>query len=288
MQNISNALDIESDRLYTISTMFNVKPLNEKEIDFINISKSLIPYVGNVVSVVGCTKTLDSVLSESLDNLKLFKDPNLPIKTLSILRKLPFYQYPNIQGYATHISYEYNPDTKTFSNKGNVEHITTPTIFGEEAPISITHEFIHMLKDTNINEYVLMFRYSEIIPLLYELISMNESKNREQLLKNRLILLKYEVENINFVIEQIKLNPILRNQYLCVLSQSGKYILDLYYALQLYELYLIEPHTILEQIRLVLNHTITTQEMLIKLDLYDKLDYNTYKESFKEHVTKTI
>ena len=276
----------ESNRLYEFSHLFNAEPLTQREIEFITQSRILIPNCGDSVRVTGKTITLNELFTQSVSNLSLFQEPKLSSRVISSLQEKPLRKYPTIRTFATNITYTYNPDKKTMSPKGIVDHMKIPSVYGEESPILLTHEFIHILKDTNINEYNLMFRYSEIIPLLYEIIEYNkkEPSIRTSLIRNRYIEIRQEISTLIQTIQLINKDPYNKDKYTYVLSQAGKYILNLYYALLLYDIYLTNPDTIINEINKVFNHEITTQELLINLGIYNVLDYNEYKEGIKQHL----
>ncbi len=276
----------ESNKLYEFSHLFNAEPLTQREIDFIIQSRILIPNCGDAVRITGKTMTLNELFTQSVSNLSLFQNPKLSSRVISSLQEKPLRKYPTIRTFATNIAYTYNPDKKSMSPKGIVDHMKIPSVYGEESPILLTHEFIHILKDTNINEYNLMFRYSEIIPLLYEIIEYNkkEPSIRTSLIRNRYIEIREEISTLIQTIQLINKDPYNKDKYLYVLSQAGKYILNLYYALLLYDIYLTNPDTIINEINKVFNHEITTQELLINLGIYNVLDYNEYKEGIKQHL----
>ena len=110
------------------------------------------------------------------------------------------------------------------SPKGIVDHMKIPSVYGEESPILLTHEFIHILKDTNIKEYSLIFKYSEIIPLLYEIIEYNkkEPSIRTSLIRNRYIEIRQEISTLIQTIQLINKDPYNKDKYIYVLSQAGK------------------------------------------------------------------
>ena len=276
----------ESNRLYEFSHLFNAEPLTQREIEFITQSRILIPNCGDSVRVTGKTITLNELFTQSVSNLSLFQEPKLSSRVISSLQDKPLRQYPTIRTFATNITYTYNPDKKTMSPKGIVDHMKIPSVYGEESPILLTHEFIHILKDTNIKEYSLIFKYSEIIPLLYEIIEYNKKAPsiRTSLIRNRYIEIRQEISTLIQTIQLINKDPYNKDKYIYVLSQAGKYILNLYYALLLYDIYLTNPNTIINEINRVFNHEITTQELLINLGIYNVLDYNEYKEGIKQHL----
>ena len=282
MVDMKNKFLEDANQFYKIGTLFGMQPLSNGELEFVSFASTLFSNVGSDY-VLGEVMSLNKAINLGLDNLSFFKDVELVDRVKKILLSIPMYAEPDEMGYKTHIVFDVDDRTFKISKAGRVKHLVTPLEYGAAAPVEVTHEYLHMLKDTNFDEFKYTFKYSEVIPLFYELIKIQDSNKdlRSILINNRLAAIRAEANTFNIARIQEKESPALTSKLRYIESQSGKYILDLYYAFQLYDLYQSNPKVVLDSILKVLKHEKTTFQLLQEFNIFNSLNYGSYKENIR-------
>lgn len=137
--------------------------------------------------------------------------------------------------------------------------------------IWIGHEVLHLLKDTNPKEWENLLRHSDILPMLYELMQLKyKRKNARKSIVAKRMQLLFEMNQK--IINAEKILGTSPNLEIYKLPEY-QYFISFYYTILLYELYLTKyPKTILRELKKVLLHEKTTQELLEYFEIYERLE----------------
>ncbi len=234
------------------------------------VARSLVNVKTGAITC-GKTVTLPDVFHNSVKNMELFgNDIALSAYRFSLVNFLPINSFQH--SFATHVVFNADEETmKVDQESGKVEHFKIPQVMDEvTADIFLTHEFIHGLKEVNYNEYVLITSLSDVIPLFYELVQIENDNRKKEFLNVRMFLLNIEKETYNNVSLHMKKSMTDKDLYKVIQSRSGEYLNSFYYALVLFNMYKDNPKMILELVRKVLNKEMSTLDLLVNLGLYHK------------------
>lgn len=224
----------------------------------------------------------NSVLLKSLGNLGEVFGSEVGYATkakISGLKVQPIVDVPH--SFASNITYSYDPDIKVVDEKtGTINHLISPNVFYEEDRVFLGHEFIHMNKDLNFDEYKLSMVCSDVIPMLFEFIMMGDCS--KEVLNSRLALLDIETETYLMADKKIKSSGKEKDLYRVVQSRSGQYLNSFYYATVLYKMYLNDPRIILDYMRRIIKCEMTTLDMLKDLGIYLVNNNEMYDEQIEE------
>ncbi len=222
-------------------------------------------------------------LTRSIESYRLFGEDTYQ-KIKSIVSGIPIRPIVlNENMYLSHVQYHADDVThEIIKDSGEVKEYKIPVEINETASVYLGHEHIHALKETNYEEYIYGFVYGDVIPLLYELIvTKDNSELRNKLLKSRLDLLQYSnSEYSRGLVELRKCNNRDKELVKLFLSRHGEYLNSFYYALILYNMYKDNPEFIISKMKQVLNHEMTTVELLAELGLL----YRDKSEVFKSEL----
>ena len=164
--------------------------------------------------------------------------------------------------------------------------INIPIELNETSHIFIGHEIIHVLKDgKNDNEWIYTLIYSEVLPMLYELIQSENSTIGHKVLNWRINKLLYMYNNAY----REEIYHILKN-YTELIDYyqipENIYFISFYYTILLYSIYLKDKTKVLEEIQKVLNQEITTKELLEEFGLLNKINQNTFYNEYQKLILK--
>ena len=159
-----------------------------------------------------------------------------------------------------------------FSARG----IMIPKRYNDLARVYFGHEAHHILKDVNPREYRYMLKYADVIPMFYELVESDkfDDTSKKAIINNRLALL-YNIKN------EMNNRDLYDDNYVRKIINSKKfqYLNSFYYSVILYRMYKINPHHILNLVKMVLNGEITTCDLINKLGINNRcLDYEVKEE----------
>lgn len=269
--------------------------INEKRaVDFFNMpyldynDRKVVQYVikslkdtGAKVSV-GETVEFNPLVLKSLGRFEEIFGGDIATKTKSKLCNLPIYgAIPFPHGFAAHITYSVDADTKKVDEKsGNVDHFKVPNYVTEEDEVFLGHEFIHMNKELNFDEYKLLMTYADVIPMLYEFITMGDYGSK--ILNTRLSLLNEEIKTYELASQKIRTSGKEKDLYKVVQSRAGQYLNSFYYATVLYQMYKNDPKMILDYMKRVINCEMTTLDMLKDLGIHLVDNNELYDEQIQE------
>lgn len=175
----------------------------------------------------------------------------------------------------------------TFNGPQMAWALNIPKELDELSHIFIGHEVMHILAThKNPEEWKYLLLYSEIIPLLYELIQA-DNENDEK--RNSIINFRYykmlEMYNSaysNEVLDRLENDKMSLKYYQ---MQENIYFISFYYTIVVYALYKQDPQEILSIIKKVLKQELTTLNMLKQLNIVRYLQPKLFKEG-TEYVLK--
>lgn len=258
---------------------FKLNFVDEEDLEIIQyVSKLLDDFKMNPATI---SKRIDYTTAKNgaLSRLSLF-GCDIADKAESILNNTAVLNiHPLPFMYSCNVKYELDFNGEILKNSGRFTDIKVPIIMDSTASVMFGHELIHLVKETNYEEYVDAYVYSDVIPLLFEMIKMYDVDSPRVLLAERMQLLLTDKKNFDEVTASI--NGEFNEYQRYIQSRAGEYLNSYYYALILFNMYKSNPREILDYIRLVLNHKITTRGMLMALGIYKDLEYkDVFEEEF--------
>lgn len=187
---------------------------------------------------------------------------------------------PLPHGFSSHIVFSGDSETKKIDeSSGKVDHFKTYNGVSAEDRVFLGHEFIHMSKDLNFDEYKSIMVCNDVIPMLYELIKMGDYA--KEILSTRFYLLEVEMKEYEIATKHMKSGKD-KDLYKVVQSRAGQYLNSFYYTVVLYKMYQNDPQMILGYMRRVVNREMTTLDMLKDLGIYLVDNNEMYDEQVQE------
>lgn len=142
-------------------------------------------------------------------------------------------------------------------------HIDIPSNLLSFSPICIGHEYIHSIKDIYYYEFLEKFTFSEVLTNFYELVAANTifKEIKTDWRDFKLFSLSRIKDNYNELKTKRDIESLEEKKY------YGVYLISIYYALVLYDMYKQDPNIILKKVNSVLKHKYTTGQMLDNLGI---------------------
>jgi len=275
--------------------IMKLRYLSNLDINTCDYVIGVMPEVECNVITLGNQISLFEMIVNTMNYIRVFGDetyykaedllmysPNIPIKDLPT-------------DFATNITYMVD-DVSGLVKCGEFKEFIIPKQIYECSAINYGHEVFHALKDSNYNEHKNSYTLGETIPLFYELISLNNGDiYSKDMIKMRLFLLYKHGIEYNFAKDLMEIEEEKtdldkwsgRKFSHYMLSRVGCYINSFYYATILYSMYKVTPDKIMNLINKVLNHEITTLDMLITLGIYNDIKGEVFENEL-EIVRKLI
>lgn len=238
---------------------------------------------------------LDELVSKSMSILKIFGN-NIYLQIQDIVSESSIHSgFENKYDFFTTIGFDINSDGEIIIDSGVVDGYVIPQKIYQLSVYHMAHEHIHALKETNYAEYKDGITLGETIPLFLELIIYNPDEVlTKELIKFRirsLISNKIEYRDFDNLLYKCDRESILNgrtiideNARMCefLRSRVGCYMNSFYYSLILYNMYKETPKKILTFVNKVLNHEMTTFEMLKALSLYADIRGEIFEKEIKK------
>lgn len=222
------------------------------------------------------------VITKALDDIEVVFGKEIADKTAARLAKVPFRPMNPIP-HAFNINVQYTVDDGTHivdENSGFVDHFKTPLQISEVDRVFIGHEFVHMNKELNYDEYKLGLKVNDVIPMLYEFIVMGEDS--KEILNIRLTLLAMNIQEYEYASQKMRSSGKEKDLYKVIRDRNAQYLNSFYYATILYKMYKNDPKMILDYIRRVIRCEMTTLDMLKDLGIYLTDNNEMYDEQVQE------
>lgn len=211
---------------------------------------------------------LKNVMSNAVLSFKRFDDGIISRKVDKLAKDYTYIDTEPLPYYFTcHIGWKFDPVLQL-----SVGRFQIPSLFDGNSYVWLSHEYIHALKEVNKQEFYLTLKTADVIPILYEFILSDDKNkyNKKQIYSMRLDMIKSEAYTFMECMDLIDSDKSNRELYQLLSCNASQYLNSYYYALLLYDMYLQDSVSILKYIKRVLNHEITTLQMLEYLDLYHK------------------
>ncbi|MCH5167643.1 MAG: hypothetical protein J1F35_07135 [Erysipelotrichales bacterium] len=155
--------------------------------------------------------------------------------------------------------------------------MSIPYDIDETSHVFLGHEATHILAvDHNYDEWIYMLLYSDVIPMLYELLEADtkDSETRDKIISWRLAKM-LEMYNHAFSDE---IESTLKGDDLRYYQIPEKqYFISYYYTILLYSLLSDAPSEVIKEVREVLNQRLTTYKMLNQFDLLNCVNEEAFK-----------
>ena len=253
-----------------IAKIFKLNHLSNNDKLNIDVVCSCKDAIDTACFVSKCSYSLESVKEASIDAMKFF-DVGIADRAFNVMaftNVIPIYDDNYL--FTTGIRYGRLKGNVVDTSSGYIDYIFTPRILDENAFLLLGHELIHAIKDTNYSEFQLQLTLAEVIPNFYEIVI---AENIPEITKNywncRLEIIKMLIEEYQAISDDLSRSLFNREALKHLLSFKGLYLNSFYYALVLYNLYKLQPDWVRKNVLLVLDHKITTKDMLVKLGIYE-------------------
>lgn len=253
-----------------IAKIFKLNHLSNNDKLNIDVVCSCKDAIDTACFVSKSSYSLESVKEASIDAMKLF-DLGIADRAFNVMaftNVIPIYDDNYL--FSTGIKYGRLKGNVVDTSSGYIDYILTPRILDENAFLLLGHELIHAIKDTNYPEFQLQFTLAEVIPNFYEIVI---AESIPEITKNywncRLEIVKMLIEEYQAISDDLSRSVFNREALKYLLSFKGLYLNSFYYALVLYNLYKLQPDWVMKNVLLVLDHKITTKDMLVKLGIYE-------------------
>lgn len=168
--------------------------------------------------------------------------------------------------------------------------LNIPYELDELSYVFIGHEIMHILaQGRNYDEWKYLLLYSDVIPMLYEMI---QSSDKDEITKQKIInwrLTKMlEMYNNAFNIEVIEKLHHDKEALRYYQMPEKQYFISFYYTVLIYSLYCQDSKTLIQGIRDVLNQKITTLKMLEQFGMLNNLDHSSFEKGYSFILKKHI
>lgn len=240
------------------------------------LDKRVINYVAKTLKSINTgayvgfgTISYTDALAGSIENVKVFgTDVASRVSSLTsslVLQKVS----PVSNGYTCNITYSLDDKTmEVDTSSGTVDHYKVPIKPDVMASFHLGHEHIHALKETNYLEYIDGFVLGDVITMLYEFILADKYPElKKEIYRFRLSSLKEDYTHYENAVTQMKKSKDDKDLYKIIATRSGEYLNSYYYACILFNMYKSSPLLVLDIVNKVLNHEMTTRDMLKMLGL---------------------
>lgn len=160
--------------------------------------------------------------------------------------------------------------------------VNIPYKLDELSHIFIGHEIMHILATgENYDEWKYLLLYSDVIPMLYELI---QSSDKDEITKQKIINFRLakmlEMYNNAFNGEVIEILQSDKEALKYYQLPERQYFISFYYTVLLYSLYNQDSKSVTKEIQNVLNQSITTQKMLEHFGMLNSLDQYSFEKGY--------
>lgn len=272
----------ETKQVKKVFELLGIKYIDYRDKKIINYVSKMLNTVNTGADISVGTIDYNTAIAGSLENLKVLgMEPY--IKVSSFISTIPFLPiHPVSYGYSCHISYNLIDETlEVDKSSGTVVNYKVPQKPDIMAPLHIGHEHIHVLKETNYEEYIDSQILGDVIPMFYELLMCDKYEDMKKLIMSfRLFSLKEDKKHYDNAINQMKKRE-LKDLYKVIATRSGQYLNSFYYSLLLYNLYKNDSKRVLELVNRVLNHEMTTREMLEELGILYSSNTRVFEEELR-------
>ena len=165
-------------------------------------------------------------------------------------------------------------------------YVEVPRVFNSSSVHFMAHEIVHMLKESNPNECKGIYTDLEVIPILLELISAHKMRDNNVFKKRELLMLDI-AKTFNKLHEDRTNNRISQDDMIAFNAcyrQNILYLNSFYYSLRLFSMYLDAPQYVLGIIDDVLNHRLTTRDVINYYLSNDDYNYESGIEQFRSRL----
>lgn len=265
----------EIERVINRMISNGVIPMDGNDFD---ICHFISDYIDNVPLTIYDDDNINikKIYGDSLNSFSIYNDRELLLRIHNLLKEAKIYIDGNCKGpKITRFRSMIDTTNKTCDGHFKLKGIIVPNKFSNLASIYFGHEIVHSLKDTNPEEYKYMLKYADVIPMFYELVEADkyDEVSKKAIINNRLALL-------NSIKKELSYDDFYSDNFIkkIICSKKYQYLNSFYYSLLLYRLYKINPKEVLESVKLVLNGSITTYDLICNLGFNDRYFDNDVKE----------
>lgn len=236
--------------------------------------------------------SFQDVVFGSLDEMLIFRDEELFRKLFKLVDTTAIHMGTKVDNqFSAGVYYDLNKDGSVDIHSGRITRFSLPKTLNELSIYNFGHELIHALKETNYMEYVYAKSLGEVIPIFFEFMIYNP----EQVLKKEFI--KFRMSSLmSNKLDYVEIDNVYRRNWMMAVvfnddeiykraslydyirSKIGCYLNSFYYAFILYKMYKENPDKILCLVLKVLNHEMTTLDMLNDLGIYGNIQGEVFEK----------
>jgi len=252
--------------------------LFKRDIDVCNYMINVLPSQFNVLGTYNRINITQLIL-DSLEEFKNFDIHNY--KSLcNLINDVEFLTIDDEHRFLIKMSHFNNNDYPGVVNIVPHSYVIPKIVYDIDV-YTLTHEHCHGLKDTNPLEAKNNLIFGEVIPIFYELFTLDFENPK------KLIMLKHRLKHLNYIkYDYLMANELVKEEIGCtyfeydeeefylrsiyeyIRSYIGRYLNSFYYAVILYNMYKENPTKISDYVSKVLSHELTTYDMLLELNIY--------------------
>lgn len=163
--------------------------------------------------------------------------------------------------------------------------VDVPRVFNTSSVYFMVHEIAHMLKEENPAECKGIYTNIEVIPMLLELISAKQKGNNNvfKIRESMMVDIAYNFKRLREDLDNGLISSDDMIAFNTLFNHNACYLNSFYYTLRLYSMYLDSPTYVLGIIDDVLNHRLTTRDVINR---YLNGDNYSYEDGLREFRSK--
>ena len=191
------------------------EPISDNDLVVANYVISLLPAGINDVNVINPNKDFKRTFKRATSSFNMYDEE---------VKRRVIYERTNAKYFQAEVYHPYVFEIKFLTDQDLKPLITIPQTVDYISDVYLGHEFHHVLKDTNPEESKIKYRFSEVIPMFYELVRADREAIeivKKEIINRRIALLQFDLM-------AIKNNPL---EYEKKLDKGLKYYNSFYYSL---------------------------------------------------------
>lgn len=254
------------EELYKLQSSFKPKNISNKDINIANrVANEILKIDYRDSQLENKELNLLYILNSSIDLLCDIGCNSVSDKVVSLLNGINF-ELSGSESPVQFITYAKIINTTGGMVAKKTMSIAVPGIINDVSDVFVAHEISHSLKEENPFECRLVYNLMEMIPMLIELIAgYNKGLiTFREVIIGRFNLLHGEAYFFKKIMSEIKKysgDKIPAYLY-SALGSTIVYLNSFYYTLALFYTYLSNPEYIIQYINLVLNCSITSEDVI--------------------------
>lgn len=266
-----------------VAKVFGLDYLSANDKLNVNVICSDKDYFNTGAFVSENSYSLDSVKESCVSAMELF-DSGIADRAFNVMSFANIYQVHN-EDFLFDSAIKYSKVNKNMIDidSGYVDFIGAPFNLDDLSFLFLGHGLVHAIKDTNFKEFQYQLTLGDVIPGFYEMIIAEKMPHiYKKYWTRRFELVKMVITEYEGIYSDYNKSVFDKKIYEFLLSFKGQYLNGFYYSLVLYNLYQLYPDWVMKNVLRVLNHEITTKDLLVILGLYEMNNDDLVSDEIKK------